>query len=345
MNNPDPLQQAALLMEVHRFADATRLLRQHLATHPDDQPAQLLLARTLLQLDDLAAAAGCVERVLAADPDSVPALVLAGAVYSGQHRLSRARQVANAAIQLAPDDPAGFRIAVSIDLDADRVSEKTLTYALRVIELEPAGPFGYQLAGSTLTALRRRPEAGEYFRRASALDPTDLSITADLGRWHALSGRKAAAAQDFAQVIRADPTDDVALKNLQAVVWRTFWVAQLVLWVTTVVLSRIRLLSGSDPTKWVHVVGPIAAGLALIAWAYQLRGNGRGARAMLAVVRFDRTLRVGLIAHCLCLLAFVLTLFPGALGLAALIVGIGLLLISSGSVWVRSRQLARAQQQ
>lgn len=335
----EQLRRAAALNDAGRYAAAAEQLQRLLAEDPQDLAARHQLVRAQLGTDDLAEARRNIGIVVAAQPDDAGSLTLAAAVYSASRDVRAARDAAAAAIRLAPDNPSVFEVAAAVDLDADQVTEGTLAHALRAVQLDPQSADAHRMAGSALIDLKRPKEAGPYLRRAAALDPDDAATIGELARWKSVRGRQASAAIDYAQLVRTDPTNTAALTNLHTVTWRAFWVAQLVLWVTTAVLGRVRLLSGGDPAGWLHVVGPIAVVLTLIAWAIQLHGNWRGVRPMLTIVSRDRVLLIGLTAHLLCLVAFAFTLLPGGSGVAALIAGIVLLLTASACTWIRARQV------
>lgn len=126
-----------------------------------------------------------------------------------------------------------------------------------------------------------------------------------------------------------------------AAIWRAFWPAQLVLWCTMVLLAKVRLFTGTDPATWMRFVGPLAVALAVGAWIYQLRKQRGRLPSMLRTAGQDRTLLIGLLTHVLCLVALLCSLSGGPFGQGALIAGIVLLLVSSGTVWLRSRQESR----
>jgi tetratricopeptide (TPR) repeat protein len=336
------LRRAAALNEAGQFAAAAEQLDALLAEDPQDTAARYQLARAQLGTGALDQAERNIGMVLAADPDDVGSLGMAAAVYSARGELGAARRAAAAAIRLTPDSPRVFELAAAIDLDADQVTDGTLANALRAVELDRNSADAQRMAGSALIDLKRAKEAEPYLRRALAIDPDDAAAIGELARWKSMRGRQASAASGYAQVLRTDPTDTAARNNLLTVTWRAFWLAQLVLWVTTVFLSRVRLLSGGDPGTWLHIVGPVAVVLTLTAWAFQLRGNWRGGRTMLTIVVSQRILLIGLTAHLLCLVAFACTLLPGGRGEAALIVGIALLLVATVCIWVRARQVKRS---
>lgn len=338
---PAPSSGAEQLIAAHRFADASRRLRQHLAAYPADTDGRRLLGWAQLGLTDLDGAAASARAVVAAAPNSPDAHLLAAAVHSARKEVAAARDAAAIAIRLAPEHPAPLRMAAAVDIDADQVTESTLAQAVRAVQLNPDDAVAQRLAGTASLELRRPRQAGEYLRRAAELDPDDPATAVELARWNASRGRRAAAAKGLAEVIRADPSDSVAVSNLKATVWQTFSVAQLVLWCATVVLSRVRLFTNGDPAAWSRIVGPLVVVLALATWLFQLRGSWRGAAAMLPAVRSDRVLSVGMLAHLLCLVALACTPLPGAAGTAALIAGLAFLLVATATIWIRARQEKR----
>jgi len=334
----DVRSRAELLIAADRHQDAARLLGAHLAADPGDFEARRLLGWAQLGAHDTDGALQSVRALMSQAPGDVDSQLLAAVVHAARREIAPAQQAARTAIRLAPAHPAPYRVAAGVDIDCGLVTDATVMLARRAIELDPQDADAHRLAGTALLELRRRKEAGEFLRRAAALDPENSSTAAELARWQAHSGRGAAAARGFAAVVQADPTDRLALRNLNATVWQTFSIAQLVLWAAMAVLGRARLLVDGDPAGWVHVVGPITVLLTLGAWAYQLR-SALHLGPMMQVVRTDRTLQIGLTAHLLCLAALICSsVLQNGPGEVALLVGIGLLITATVTVWIRRRQ-------
>lgn len=138
---------------------------------------------------------------------------------------------------------------------------------------------------------------------------------------------------------RATPTDRDSRHDLQATVWRTYGIAQLVLWLTVVVAGRVRLLTDGDPASWMHLVAPVAVVVTLLTWVWALRPARGGLRGLRSVVGWQRLLQVGLLAHGLCLVALLTSfLLAGGAGQIAFGAGVLFLVIASGAVWLRARR-------
>jgi len=335
------LSRAGLLIAADRHPEAAQLLGTHLAADPGDSEARRLLGWAQLGAQDTEGALESVRALMSQVPDDVDTQLLAAVVHAARREIAPAQQAALTAIRLAPAHPAPYRVAAGVDIDCGLVTDTTVARARQAIELDPQDADAHRLAATALLELRRRKEAGEHLRRAAALDPENTSTAAELARWQAHSGRGAAAARGFAAVVQADPTDRLALQNLNAVVWHTFSIAQLVLWAAMAVLGRARLLVDGDPAGWVHMVGPITVLLTLGAWAYQLRSAWH-LGPMMRVVRTDRTLQIGMTAHLLCLVALICaTVLPDGPAEIALLVGIGLLITATITVWIRRLQQKR----
>jgi len=340
----DVRSRAQLLIAAARHQEAARLLGAHLAADPGDSDALRLLGWAQLGALDTDGALRSVRALISQAPGDVDSQLLAAVVHAACREIALAQQAARTAIRLAPTHPAPYRVAAGVDIDCGLVTDATVMLARQAIELDPQDADAHRLAGTALLELRRRKEAGEYLRRAAALDPESSSTAAELARWQAHRGAGAAAARGFAAVVQADPTDRLALQNLNATVWHTFSIAQLVLWAAMAVLGRARLLVDGDPAGWVHLVGPITVSLTLGAWGYQLRGAWR-LGPMMRVVRTDRTLQIGLAAHVLCLVTLIVaTLLPDRPGELALLVGIALVLTATATVWIRQRQQKRTEE-
>ena len=104
-----PIERAQQLVRLHREAEATATLRDHLAKHPDDVPARRLLVRVLAFSGDIDGARREVaelERRLPNDP--VPWIEL-GHAFELAHRFDEALAAYDTAASVAPSSPAGPR--------------------------------------------------------------------------------------------------------------------------------------------------------------------------------------------------------------------------------------------
>jgi tetratricopeptide (TPR) repeat protein len=107
---PTPFQRATSLAREHREADAIRVLREHLACHPDDIASRRLLVRVLALTGDLGAAGREVDRLVKdlGENDPVPFLEL-GHAYELAHEYEKALEMYDHAAEVAPNDARGPR--------------------------------------------------------------------------------------------------------------------------------------------------------------------------------------------------------------------------------------------
>jgi tetratricopeptide (TPR) repeat protein len=107
---PTALQRATSLAHDHREADAIRVLRDELRSHPDDVKSRRLLVRILALTGDLGAARREVE-VLSEQlgrTDPVPYIEL-GHAYELGHEYEKALEMYDYAGEIAPTDARGPR--------------------------------------------------------------------------------------------------------------------------------------------------------------------------------------------------------------------------------------------
>lgn len=339
----DAVARARLLHENGRSAEAMRLLAPHLASAPDDEEALWIAGFAQLTLGDVEGATSAASRMAALAPENPDAHLLAAAVLSQRKEHLLARNAATRAVQLAPHSPLPYRMAASVDLAADSVNDWTEHHARRAVELDPHSAHNHRILGSVLLELKRRDEAGEALHRAAALAPDDETVRHELARWNLASGRTSVAAEGFAAVIRADPTDSNALHNLRLTVGRTFWYAQLVLWGCFLLLARTRSLSDGDSAAWMRAGAPILLVATLGMWFFQLRRNWRGVGVMVRAVRGQWVLQIGLATHIACLVCVAVgALLPGEGGLDVLAVGLVFLALSTLATWLYLNNLKKA---
>lgn len=136
-----------------------------------------------------------------------------------------------------------------------------------------------------------------------------------------------------------DAPDPAPLHDVRVTLWRTFGIAQWVLWLTVVVVGRVRLLTDGDPASWMHVVAPVAVAVTVLVWAWRLRSTRGGLHRLPALVRGQRWLQLGLASHVLCLATLLMSfLLPGGAGQITFGAAVMFLLIASGAVWLHARR-------
>ena len=90
--------------------------------------------------------------------------------------------------------------------DGDMVRrERAAEFARRAIKLDPDEAWGHGILGFCLTFLRRVPEAGVHFDRATQLNPNDVFIGMHHALWHCYAGNMEQSITRMQDVLKRDP--------------------------------------------------------------------------------------------------------------------------------------------
>jgi predicted O-linked N-acetylglucosamine transferase (SPINDLY family) len=149
---------------------AARLLRERMATQPDDARALALLARTQAALGDTAGARSSAEHALRSDPDSVPALVELAALERLAGDQAGLRSALERMVQLAPQVAAFTYDLAMLDLSEKRHEPAQAGFE-RAAARKPAWIEPLHGLGTVLLERRQPTNAIAVFRRCLAIDP------------------------------------------------------------------------------------------------------------------------------------------------------------------------------
>jgi Flp pilus assembly protein TadD len=220
------IQRARLLEGAGRQHEGITLLTQELAADPWD-PA-LLQALASAQIDvDRDAAGETAMRLLAVQPENPTAHLLAAvALLDGDSK--QALVHADKAVALAPDSARAHLIRAEALHRRGKVGAARVS-AGKAIELAPHDAATYNTAGNVELAARRWKDADTFYREALELSPHDRSAQLNLVITQKRLGRIGSAFADSDALLRLDPGDPVARKQLDDVVYTTLlhlqWIA------------------------------------------------------------------------------------------------------------------------
>jgi Flp pilus assembly protein TadD len=106
---PTTIDRAQQLVRMHQEPEAIKLLRNHLAAHPDDLSARKLLVRVLAFTGDLEGARREVETIQAQHPNDPTAWIEMGHAFELAHKYDEALAAYDTAADIAPTSPEGPR--------------------------------------------------------------------------------------------------------------------------------------------------------------------------------------------------------------------------------------------
>ena len=203
------LTRALQLLNLSRYADAERLLRESLLAEPHDGGAHALLARALLEQDKLAEGTQEAETAVGLAPDAPFAHFVVAQAWQRRNYRDKAEAAIDEAIRLDPHDADYHAFRSALKFEASRW-EDALKSAEQALAIDPEHIAANNFRAMALVKLGRRGEAGLTIDAALARDPDDAFSHANKG-WALLEGREPKKALDhFREALRLDPTMEYA---------------------------------------------------------------------------------------------------------------------------------------
>jgi tetratricopeptide (TPR) repeat protein len=213
------IQRARLLEGAGRQQEAIVLLTQELAADPWD-PA-LLQGLASAQIDvDRDAAAETAMRLLAVQPENPTAHLLAAVALLDVNGGKQALGHADKAVAFAPDSAKAHLIRAEALHRRGKIGAAREA-AGKAIELAPHDAATYNTAGNVELAGRRWKKADAFYREALELAPHDRSAQLNLVITQKRLGQIGSAFADSDALLRLDPGDPVARKQLDDVAYTT----------------------------------------------------------------------------------------------------------------------------
>ncbi|MFE6843582.1 tetratricopeptide repeat protein [Streptomyces sp. NPDC057686] len=251
------LQQADALFDLGRHEQAAALAAQHLAGHPDDADALVLLARCRHRLGDDQQALTAVEHALRVAPGSVSGWLVRTHVLLALKEYKQAEESARRAVELAPQYWASHYTLGSVLDRSGRRKHKRAAHesARRAVALAPEESDAYVLLGLTAHHTRGYHLAQQAYETALRLNPENNTAHNNLALLHLRRqwrrpGSWARAAEGFVQAAALDVDDRHARHNLEKMAWASLtgsrWVA--FAGALAVALGTARLRAGATGT-------------------------------------------------------------------------------------------------
>ncbi|MER5888928.1 tetratricopeptide repeat protein [Streptomyces sp. NPDC001941] len=275
-------ERAEVLYELDRYDQAAALLAQHLAQHPGDSDALVLLARCRRHLHDLHGAMALLDEALRGDPELLTAWVVRADVLLALRAYPDAEFAAHRAVELAPQFWGGHHLLAMVwDATAENFGNpawkrarraQAHQAALHAVSLGPQEASAHFLVGLTAHRMKNLAVARQAYETTLRLDPenseahNNLALLHLRGRWFT-RGAWTRAAEGFVDSAAHDLNDREARFNLETMAWGVAagarWVALAGFFTAMIATAGLRTgQRGSGP-----VVGElVGAGLALAFW-------------------------------------------------------------------------------
>jgi tetratricopeptide (TPR) repeat protein len=258
----DLARQIDELLDRHRLAHARNLLREALASAPDDERLLLLGARADLLEDDHASARQTLERVLARHPGHFMASYMLLNVLTGQGELVEAERLALSLIAVAPQSADLFAAYSRVMLRA-LLFPKARALAQEALRMDPDNDYAMRmLALCDLIQLRRGTDSAA-LQRLLADNPEDQSTLSLLVWTLYQQGQRRAALRGARELLRSSPGDPGSLEIVRALsaenhwsmkpLWplqRFGWAGSMALWLGGVLAVRALSQTQSAAASW-----------------------------------------------------------------------------------------------
>ncbi|RSS79591.1 tetratricopeptide repeat protein [Streptomyces sp. WAC06614] len=293
------LDRAEAYLDLGRYQQAAALASQHLAQHPDDASALIVLARCQRHLEQLPAGLATVDEALRLTPDDPFAWMLRADTLS---RMGRHQEAVAAAHRTVECGPLFWWSHHTYALVLERSGNRALrmdgyTAALRAVELGPQEASAHFMLGLVAHRLGDHRTARSAYTTTLRLDPQSSEAhnnLAMLDQRRSWFNRRAwsRAAEGFVTSASLDVEDTHARFNLEGMAWG---VAASARWCAFAGMAIALICTrGAGPGYAGGVggsVGPLVGGLLLVlmwtGWILWQRSRmtPRVRRAMLLVAR------------------------------------------------------------
>lgn len=211
----DPLSQAEILKDRHRYEEAVALLHQHLAREPEDAEAHALLAQTRLEMPgETRAALESIDNAIAIEADEAFYFGVKALTLSKLDQDRKALESAEEAIRLDPDAIIGW-IAKGQALGGLNRWPEAEAAARTALELDPDNQHAQNALLGFLRMQGRIEESQEGVDRRLERDPEDPDAHANAGWADLHSGKRREAEEHFREALRLDPGSEFARVGLR----------------------------------------------------------------------------------------------------------------------------------
>ena len=242
------IQQAEILLETNRPAEAEKKIRQAVFQNPENPDALTVLAQCLLQQDKHAEALQPAQRAVSLRADDPHGLFVLGYAQMYNNQLEQARETVRGALKLAPDAAGLYQLMAQLELVEERW-ELALHNVEKGLERDPENETLANLRVMTLVKLNRTAEAADTVGSTLHKNPENTFSHASKG-WVAVEkGDYAAAEKSFLEALRLDPTNAYATDGLKEAIKAKNLLYRVIL---RYFLWMGKLTSGN---KWLVIIG------------------------------------------------------------------------------------------
>ncbi|HKF00321.1 MAG TPA: tetratricopeptide repeat protein [Actinomycetes bacterium] len=216
------VEQAGLLIDAGRHADALERLDRAGALQPDDLRVHRLRALALHHMARHAEALQAAETACALAPDDAWAHRLRSIALLGTGRRPEALAAIHESLRIDPDDHHSLSMAVTAELANGRPGQAWAA-AARCLQLAPDDAVAHDAVGEVAIATRSWRDAELAYRNVLGMAPTSAWALNNLGVIRSALGDDEGALQLYARSLVTDPSLHLARGNLRDTADRFLW--------------------------------------------------------------------------------------------------------------------------
>jgi Flp pilus assembly protein TadD len=211
------INRAQALIDIRRWQEALKLLRQALAIAPASGDILCRVSYVKLQIGEFEQALADADRAVQSEPMNEWGHRLRSVALLRLGKKSDALEAAEEAVRLAPHLPETFYDLADAQIANQRLREARET-ALRAREVAPESSESHEILSRVEMAHKSWGEAEKHLRKALSLNPTSYWALNSLGICLLEQDQEREALEMFRQAARANPAGKAARNNLKDLV-------------------------------------------------------------------------------------------------------------------------------
>jgi len=245
--------RARALMDVGKWREALKPLRQALVIEPENGEALCRISFACLQLREFEKALAYANRAVQNEPANEWGYRLRGLALLRVGRKTEALLSAEEAVRLAPHWPPALYVLTETQVANQRLSEARQS-ALRACVIAPESPESHIVLSMVAMEYKSWREAEKYLRKALSLQPTSYAVLNDLGVCLLNQKREREAIEMFRQAARANPAAELVRNNLKNSVVKYLPVPGAVL---GIVLGQLFIAAFTSGGSWLSIIATL----------------------------------------------------------------------------------------
>jgi tetratricopeptide (TPR) repeat protein len=246
------INRAQALIDIRRYQEALKLLRQALVIAPDNSDILCHVSYVKLQIGEFEQALSDADRAVQSQPRNEWGHRLRSFALLRLGKKSDALGAAEEAVRLAPQSPQTFYSLADSQIANQMLSEARQS-ALRAREMAPESPESHEILASVEIGHKSWGEAEKHLRKALSLRPTSYNALNDLGVCLLRQGREREALEMFRQAARANPAGEDARDNLKSLA-ANYLPGKDAMSICVLVLSIVSITAVISGGSWIVII-------------------------------------------------------------------------------------------